>query len=116
MKLLSSLVILCCVVACGSSPTEGTTSTQQAGYGGEVNTAGGGDNSLHCGEWHYVTTWVNGNPVPQLQPIICAQGPNFNTGDPSIDVGDPDPWERQTLPGQKNINMGAPQMSGGSER
>lgn len=116
MKLLSSLMVLCCVVACGSSPTEGTTTVQQEGYGGGYDTPGGDDPSLHCGEWHYVTTWVNGNPVPTLQPIICAQGPNFNTGDPATDLGDPDPWEHQTLPGQKDIKTNAPQMSGGSER
>lgn len=97
MKAILLISMLLCV-GCGapdtspSNPTYGVTHPDNTiPVDGEYNPPAEDTDSQHCGEWHWVTVWENGQPTAQLQPIICASGPNFNTGDPAPFEGDPDP-------------------------
>jgi hypothetical protein len=114
MKLAIIFAVLC-VIGCGSAPTDYGTTSEPSSGGGGYEPVGNADNSLHCGEWHYVTVWENGQPTPQLQPILCADGPNVNPGDPAPDVGDPNPWENHVfVESDKHVNVSAPQTNNGN--
>jgi hypothetical protein len=86
---------LVCVLGCGASPQSAQESTgltrpdpnpgnppvwEDPYYEDPCNVGG-----------QYVTIWVDGQPVPQWQPVICDQGVDPNTGDPAPFEGDPDP-------------------------
>lgn len=94
---------LVCLMGCGAAPNSnenqvtGSTSPVTGGGGGGYPNAGG-DNSLDCGGYHWVVVWENGVSTPQLQPILCNEGPNFDVGDPGPDRGDPNPWENNVVP------------------
>lgn len=107
------LFIMCalmCLTACGapdtgsSTTTYGTTNTSDNVAPGEsYNPPHEDSDSQHCGEWHWVTVWEDGQPTMELQPIICVSGPNFNTGDPAPKVVDPNPWEMNGLNGKVTV-------------
>jgi hypothetical protein len=99
---MKSLIITCmlCLVGCGAAPitnddpVTGTTSPDLTAGDGGSYAASSDDLAHHCGEWHWVTVWQDGQPTAQLQPIICVSGKNPNTGDPAPKVVDPNPWEQ----------------------
>lgn len=88
---------LVCLMGCGAAPdtTEGrVTGTSSPVTGGGTGSDDQGNQPDDCAVgYRWVMVWENGVATPQLQPVICNQGPDFNTGDPGPDRGDPNPWE-----------------------
>ncbi len=88
------LFSMACAYGVDSTSTKQTGSySPTANPGTGSDSTGGGDNSLHCGDWHWVTVWENGQPTSELQPIECVEGINPDRGDPAPKVVDPNPWD-----------------------
>ena len=112
MKSLIACALVACLMGCGSAPD--TNENKSVGFVPPSTGDGKFDNSnessqvVTCGEYRVVTVWIDGVPTPQLQPVLCNRGPNFNIGDPGPDKGDPNPWEANGV-----FKRGIPVMKAG---